>query len=489
MKRFRVVGRMLVFIAMTAAGYAQEFPIAVDSDNTFGGGGAFDGTNFLFAILGDASNRYSITAQRVSGDGDLVGSRFSLGQTGSSPMVAFDGTNFLVAWADSFPSFGAGDTNGIGNIYGQFVSTTGTLVGSSFTIVTGVNIKWGKGRGTLVFEDTTYFLTYCKGPDHHTDYLYGQRISKAGALIGGAVQISSHYAREVAVAFDGTNYLVAWCRVDHPNVDRDIYGQFVSTSGSLVGGNFLIDGSPNASDNPVSMTFDGSRYCVAYHDQAEDTTGRWNIYARFVSMSGVVAERFLICDSSKSPTYASAAFDGTNYLITWIEFAAGGQISGRFFNASGVPIDTAFTVFDAVGGKFPIGGVAGFINGRFLLGATRTDPEFTDGDVYGMFLPSSTTDVQRDAAGLEPDTYELAQNYPNPLNPSTTIRYALPSAVRVKLVIHDLLGREIAALVDEEQSAGWKEVVWNASAMSSGVYFYRLTAGSFVQTRKLVVMK
>jgi len=88
-----------------------------------------------------------------------------------------------------------------------------------------------------------------------------------------------------------------------------------------------------------------------------------------------------------------------------------------------------------------------------------------------------------------PEGFVLLQNYPNPFNPSTTIRYALPSAVNVKLTIHDLLGREVAMLVDEEQTAGWKEAVWDASAMASGVYFYRLTAGSLTQTSKLVVMK
>lgn len=480
---------ILVFGGMTGLGSAQEFPIAVGSDNTFGGGGAFDGTNFLFAVLGDAQNKYNITAQLVTGGGSLLGTRISLGQAGSTPLVAFDGTKYLMAWTDSFPSFAGGDTNGIGNIYGQFVSTTGSLIGSRFTFVTGVNIKFAQGRGSIVFQDTAYFLTYLKGPDHHSQYVYGQRISRSGNLIGGPIQISSHYARESAVAFDGTNYLVAWCRVEHPNVDKDIYGQLVGKSGVLVGTNFMIDGSPNASDNPVSMTFDGSKYWVAFHEQAADAFDRWNIYARFVSTTGVVAPRFMVCDSTTYPTFASAAFDGTNYLITWMEFGGAVRVRGRFFSASGLPLDTAFTVFDALGGKYPLGGVAGFVNGRFLLTATRVNGGFAEGDVYGLFLPGSTTDVSQREMNMIPDEVGLIQNYPNPFNPSTRIVFRIARSEFVKLNVYDALGRKVTTLVDEAMEPGKYIVDWNATGMPSGMYFLRLRSGSLVQTKKALLLR
>ena len=88
-----------------------------------------------------------------------------------------------------------------------------------------------------------------------------------------------------------------------------------------------------------------------------------------------------------------------------------------------------------------------------------------------------------------PDGFALTQNYPNPFNPLTTIRYAIPHSAKVKLAVHDMLGRKIETLVDEEQSAGWKEVQWNAQNISSGVYFYKLSAGNYLQTRKMLVVK
>jgi hypothetical protein len=192
----------------------------------------------------------------------------------------------------------------------------------------------------------------------------------------------------MSIGFDGTNYLMAWC--EGSGVDEYIYGQLVSKGGTLVGSNFLIDGTPNKSDNPVSMAFDGSRYFVVFHDQAANDTG-WNIYARFVTPSGEVASnRVIICDSSKSPSGPVIAFDGTNYLITWMGTAGPLQVKGRFFCTTGVPIDTAFTAFDTLGGKMPLGGVAGFLKGHYVLGATRVDRNMTDGDVYGKLLDPLT---------------------------------------------------------------------------------------------------
>ena len=98
------------------------------------------------------------------------------------------------------------------------------------------------------------------------------------------------------------------------------------------------------------------------------------------------------------------------------------------------------------------------------------------------------TGVEENITSL-PTVYSLEQNFPNPFNPSTTIRYSLPSSANVKLSVYDLLGREIATLVNEEQSAGWKEVQWNAGRVSSGIYFYKLTTGSFVEVKKMMVLK
>lgn len=88
-----------------------------------------------------------------------------------------------------------------------------------------------------------------------------------------------------------------------------------------------------------------------------------------------------------------------------------------------------------------------------------------------------------------PRQYTLYQNYPNPFNPTTTIRYALPDRSSVKLEIFNTLGQRVATLVDAEQEAGYHEVTFDASRLASGVYIYNLTAGEYVESKKLLFLK
>ncbi len=98
------------------------------------------------------------------------------------------------------------------------------------------------------------------------------------------------------------------------------------------------------------------------------------------------------------------------------------------------------------------------------------------------------TKVSNDSKTL-PKVFGLEQNFPNPFNPTTTIRFSLPKPSPVILKIFDLLGREAAILVNEEKEPGEYDITFDASRFSSGVYFYRLRAGEFVSTKKLMVLK
>jgi len=88
-----------------------------------------------------------------------------------------------------------------------------------------------------------------------------------------------------------------------------------------------------------------------------------------------------------------------------------------------------------------------------------------------------------------PDQFALEQNYPNPFNPVTFIRYSLPVTIHVTLKVYNTLGQEVRTLIDGAQEPGYKAAEFDASALPSGIYFYRLTAGSFSGTRKLILTK
>jgi hypothetical protein len=97
------------------------------------------------------------------------------------------------------------------------------------------------------------------------------------------------------------------------------------------------------------------------------------------------------------------------------------------------------------------------------------------------------TDVS--GQGTPPRVFALGQNYPNPFNPGTMITYALPAAADVRLSVYDMLGREVSVLVDGRRDAGEHRLTFDGSALASGVYVYRLRAGDFVQSRRLVLLK
>ena len=89
----------------------------------------------------------------------------------------------------------------------------------------------------------------------------------------------------------------------------------------------------------------------------------------------------------------------------------------------------------------------------------------------------------------EPIDFYLSQNYPNPFNPSTKINYSVPEYGLVTIKVYDVLGYEVATLVNKEQVAGSYEVDFNAARLSSGIYFYKLQSGSFIETKKMILLK
>ena len=88
-----------------------------------------------------------------------------------------------------------------------------------------------------------------------------------------------------------------------------------------------------------------------------------------------------------------------------------------------------------------------------------------------------------------PTVYSLYNNYPNPFNPSTTIKYDIPEQSYVTIKIYNITGEEVSTLLNEEQNAGRYQIQWNAAELASGVYFYRIQAGQFSDTKKLILMK
>jgi len=129
-------------------------------------------------------------------------------------------------------------------------------------------------------------------------------------------------------------------------------------------------------------------------------------------------------------------------------------------------------------------------------GSTITTPGYADvsyANIETVNL-SIVTGTEETVNKSLPVSYSLSNNYPNPFNPSTKIKYQIPSNVNgetanVELIVFDILGREVAALVNEKQKPGYYEIEFNASHLTSGIYFYRIHAGKFVETKKMLLLR
>jgi expansin (peptidoglycan-binding protein) len=167
---------------------------------------------------------------------------------------------------------------------------------------------------------------------------------------------------------------------------------------------------------------------------------------------------------------------GLEYLTSGGAFKQVGRVDYNYFVETGGmgPGPYTFRVTDIYGHVLADSGVALVVNGTVPGG--------------GQFPPCDTS-ATGVIDGELPNGYWLSQNYPNPWNPQTIIRYGLPTAETVTLTVYDVAGREVALLVNGYQHSGVHEVVFSSGGLASGVYYYMIRAGGFTQTRKLVLVR
>ncbi len=128
------------------------------------------------------------------------------------------------------------------------------------------------------------------------------------------------------------------------------------------------------------------------------------------------------------------------------------------------------------------------IVGQNFPGATRTGNSMVTGGLLADTLFRSFVVSVRDDEDV-PTAFELNQNYPNPFNPSTTIQYSIPVRSHVVLKIYNVIGQEVAMIVNEQQEVGSKSVTFASDRLASGIYFYRFNAGEFSKTRKMILLR
>jgi hypothetical protein len=206
-----------------------------------------------------------------------------------------------------------------------------------------------------------------------------------------------------------------------------------------------------------------------------------------IQLRGIGIRDTIIKGIGTGPTYVHFVYDSATATIKAYK---NGLLAYAVVQAAplNIPVGTGFRV----GGYGTNTGFGGLMDEfRFYSRALdETEIQLTRNHTLPYIIPTS---VQPTPYGV-PVTYQLEQNYPNPFNPSTTIRYELRAAAHVLLKIYDILGREVKTLVNEQNSPGTFQVVWNGenafgNRVASGVYFYQLKAGTFAETKKLLLLR
>ncbi len=455
---------------------------------------AFDGTNYL-VVWADRRNGSDpdIYGCRVSSSGTILDpAGIAISKAGGDqthPWVAFDGTNYLVVWVDN--------RSGSADIYGCRVSQSGIVLDPD-----GIAISTGgddQESPSVAFDGTNYLVVWRAWIDPWECDIYGARVSPGGTVLdpeGIAISTATDLQGAPSVAFDGTDYLVVW-EDFRSFFSFDIYGCRVNPSGTVLDqAGIAISTAPYNQRQPT-VAFDGVNYLVVWQDERNgDISGSdCDIYGARVTPSGTVLDSSGLVISTATDWQVDPAitFDGTNYLVVWEEWHLDrpSEIYGCRMNPSGEVIDSFAVAIQSGGQCSPalpvVGGSELLIAYSGFIDSINGRPANTM-RIWGKFHPS--TGVKEGSfKGTMPGSFVLEQNYPNPFNLVTEIKYALPKEARVRLEVYNITGEKVTTLVNGKQQAGYHSVRWDASSFASGIFFYRLQAGDFVQTKKMMLLK
>jgi len=273
--------------------------------------------------------------------------------------------------------------------------------------------------------------------------------------------------------FLSTNNGTSWTRVS--DVVGEITSFAVSGSNFFAGAILIGGGVYRSTDNGASWTVVNTG--LSNQNVVSLSVSQRNLFAGTWG-SGV----FL---STNNGTSWSAANSGLPLNASVWSFAFSGRSVFASTDSDGVFLSTNNgTDWTAVNT-----GLAGTIVATLVVSDTYLFAGTYGGGVWRRPLSEMITSVQQNNDGGAPRVFALEQNYPNPFNPSTRISYQLPAQSHVTLKVFDVLGREVKALVNEEMKAGSYETTFDASGLASGLYFYRLQAGEFVSTKRLLLMR
>ncbi len=333
-----------------------------------------------------------------------------------------------------------------GNVY-----VTGTRVVSGFIPFTDI---------VTVKYDSTGIQRWAKiydGPGGASDYPVGIAVDSLGNVyVGGTASVASF----------GSNYVVIKYASNGDSLWARRYNGGTSNGNGAAA--FVIDASGNSYITGTSYSSNtNADYATLKYSPNGDSLWASRFLGRFTTSSDAAASLAVDNSGNVFVTGTSGDYETVKYSSSGVQ-----QWAAYYDGPAGLEDDPVSIALD------PAGNI--YVTGRSQGVGTAYD--------YATVKYSQTTGVN-DPPDDVPSEYSLSQNYPNPFNPTTEIRYQISEVSHVTLNVYDILGREMATLVHEVKRPGAYTVRWDATRFASGVYFYRLQAGSFIETKKLILLR
>ncbi|MFA7359838.1 MAG: T9SS type A sorting domain-containing protein [Candidatus Kapaibacterium sp.] len=459
------------------------------------------------AIIAWESYRGSITtdifAQRVNSNGVVQWTLNGLPvavlvfNQDSIAMVADGFNGAIITWQDYRTN------TGNSQVFAQRINSIGTLLWTA----NGVEICTHAfpARGPKIVSDGLggAFITWFDKRAGNYD-IYTQRIATGGAVVwttNGVATCTTPTTDQIRpdICSDGAAGIIAVWTDFRSTTDYNIYAQRQGPQGAIVWAvNGIVINNNVAYDqiDPKIVSDGLGGGIISWTDYRTGVApGTADIYAQRVNTSGTVqwtTTGIIICTAAGDQINSQLVSDGNNgAYIVWEDHrnAGNADIYAQRIASNAVITWTAngFGICTELNDQLKPGIVS---NGN--LGAIVVWQDYRSGNNYDIYMNGFNTGGIITEIGNEtttPLSFSLSQNFPNPFNPVTKINYQLPMSGLVRLSIFNMLGQKIGELINETQSAGNYSVDWNATEFPSGTYIYRLESGSFVDVKKMILLK
>lgn len=358
-------------------------------------------------------------------------------------------------------------TNG-GNSWGTDVRLTNNSESSEFPSASS--------------DGNTIIVTWFDSRDGNQE-IYIKRSTDAGVNWGSDVRLTNNFAISdyPSISSAGSIFHMVWREFrDGP---PQIYYKRSTDAGNTWGADTRIVNTVYNAEYPSISAF-GSIVNVTWSDdrntdielyQKRSTDGgtTWNSDARMTNSPG-------------NSDYSSVTASGVYVHIVWQDDRDGNlEIYYKQSTNSGSTWGTDTRLTNNSSGSYqPSIGVSGQV-----IHLVWEDTRDGNSEIYYKRNPTGNPTGITNTGGELPETFSLAQNYPNPFNPVTGFEFRIAESGLVKISVYDALGREVETLVNNELNPGTYKAEWDASKHNSGVYFYRLTAGTYIETKKMILVK